>query len=192
VTRACHALALDEERTTFHPELWNEGDVDRPPVDPARERFIKDEQLSQVWFAGVHSNIGGGYPDDSLAYIPFVWMITEAQRCGLKFKSDYATPPAPVADPDTFKNAISRRDKDGRIYDPRAGSRRLLPLRAAQAGAGSATPDTAKEERGRRGRDRRPKIHETVFSRIDNRAHAYAPVGLPPSMTSSARRMARS
>jgi uncharacterized protein (DUF2235 family) len=90
VTRACHALALDEERTTFHPELWNEGDVPAGEPDPARERFIKDEQLSQVWFAGAHSNVGGGYPDDSLAYIPFVWMITEARHCGLKFKSDLA------------------------------------------------------------------------------------------------------
>ena len=121
VTRACQALALDEERTTFHPELWNEGDVPAGELDPAKERFFKDEQLSQVWFAGVHSNVGGGYPDDSLAYIPFVWMITEAQNCGLKFKSDAVKPPTPVADPDTFKNAISKRDKDGRIYDPRAG-----------------------------------------------------------------------
>ncbi|MGB8397660.1 phospholipase effector Tle1 domain-containing protein, partial [Bradyrhizobium sp.] len=52
VTRACQALALDEERTTFHPELWNEGDVAVGEPDPARERFVKDEQLSQVWFAG--------------------------------------------------------------------------------------------------------------------------------------------
>jgi Uncharacterized alpha/beta hydrolase domain (DUF2235) len=95
VTRACQALALDEERTTFHPELWNEGDLVAGAFDPDKERHIKDEQLSQVWFAGVHSNIGGGYPDDALAYIPFVWMITEAQRCGLKFKSSAAQPPSP-------------------------------------------------------------------------------------------------
>jgi uncharacterized protein (DUF2235 family) len=175
VTRACHALALDEERTTFHPELWNEGDLPAGELDPARERFVKDEQLSQVWFAGVHSNIGGGYPDDSLAYIPFVWMITEAQRCGLKFKSDAVQP---VADPDPFKNAISRRDKDGRMYDPRAGlgayyrygPRKLVQLCNARY--------SKKED------DEvivgRPKIHETVFRRIDNHAHAYAPVGLPP------------
>ena len=178
VTRACQALALDEERTTFHPELWNEGDVAPPDTDS--ERFIKDEQLSQVWFAGVHSNIGGGYPDDSLAYIPFVWMITEAQRCGLKFKSDVAKPPAPVADPDTFKNANSRCDKDGRIYDPRAGLGsyyRYGPRKLQQL----CNASYAKKGNGE---DRveiwRPKIHETAFRRIENRAHAYAPVGLPP------------
>lgn len=174
VTRACHALALDEERTTFHPELWNEGDV--PAADPGKERYVKDEQLSQVWFAGVHSNIGGGYPDDSLAYIPFVWMITEAQHCGLRFKSD-AVPP--VADPDTFKNANSRRDKDGRIYDPRAGlgsyyrygPRKLELLCNANYARKSDQDDQVVIWR--------PKIHETAFRRIDNRAHAYAPVGLP-------------
>lgn len=174
VMRACQALALDEERTTFHPELWNEGDV--PAADTSKERYIRDEQLSQVWFAGVHSNVGGGYPDDSLAYIPFVWMITEAQRCGLKFKSDTVPP---IADPDTFKNANSRRDKDGRIYDPRAGlgayyrygPRKLELLCNANYAKKSNEDDQVVIWR--------PKIHETAFRRIDNRAHAYAPVGLP-------------
>ncbi len=174
VMRACQALALDEERTTFHPELWNERVVPPGEFDPDKERFVKDEQISQVWFARVHSNVGGGYPDDTLAYIPFVWMITEAQHCGLKFKSDAATPPA---DPDTFKNAISKRDKDGRIYDPRQGlggyyrygPRKLVQLCNAQYS--KKEDDEVLIER--------PKIHESVFRRIDNHAHAYAPVGLP-------------
>ena len=178
VTRACQALALDEERTTFHPELWNEDGVPAGGFDPDKERFIKDEQISQVWFAGVHSNVGGGYPDDTLAYIPFVWMITEAQHCGLKFKSDAAAPPAPQADPDTFKNAISKCDKDGRIYDPRRGlggyyrygPRKLVQL--CNYRYSKKEDDEVVIER--------PKIHETVFRRIGNRAHAYAPVGLPP------------
>ena len=176
VMRACQALALDEERTTFHPELWNERVVPPGEFDPDKARFIKDEQISQVWFAGAHSNVGGGYPDDTLAYIPFVWMIIEAQRCGLKFKSDAATPPA---DPDTFKNAISKRDKDGRIYDPRKGlggyyrygPRKLVQLCNAQYS--KKEDDEVLIER--------PKIHESVFRRIDNHAHAYAPVGLPPT-----------
>lgn len=186
VSRACQALALDEERTTFHPQLWKEdsahdpGDV--PEVDMTARRYIKDERISQVWFAGVHSNVGGGYPDDSLAYIPFVWMITEAQRCGLKFKSDYANDPTNPdvmrADPDTFKNAISKRDKDGRLYDPRKGlggyyrygPRKLVP---------DFYPQVAKKEDDEVAVGR-AKIHESVFKRIGNHAHAYAPVGLPP------------
>jgi uncharacterized protein (DUF2235 family) len=197
VIRACQALALDEERTTFHPQLWSESgkkvrddearakpaERDAPEVDLARRRFIKDERISQVWFAGVHSNVGGGYPDDALAYIPFVWMITEARRCGLKFKSDYADDPTNPfvmrADPDTFKNAISMRDKDGRHYDPRKGlggyyrygPHKLVPhfYREAQ----KKEDDEIEVERA--------KIHESVFKRIENHAHAYAPVGLPPT-----------
>jgi uncharacterized protein (DUF2235 family) len=60
VQRACQALALDEERTTFHPVLWNERISPAQVFNPDEERFIKDEKLSQVWFAGVHSNVGGG------------------------------------------------------------------------------------------------------------------------------------
>lgn len=177
--RACQALALDEERTTFHPELWNERIKPPGQFDPDAARFIKDEQISQVWFAGVHSHVGGGYPDDTLAYIPFVWMITEAQHCGLKFKSDAVPPPALPADPDTFKSAISKCDKDGRLYDPRkglGGYYRYGPRKLVQL----CNPQYKKKEDDEVLIER-PKIHETVFRRIDNRAHAYAPIGLPPA-----------
>jgi uncharacterized protein (DUF2235 family) len=201
VDRACQALALDEERTTFHPQLWHEPADNRardsksidseaaeseavepapnaPEIEHGRRRFIKGERISQVWFAGVHTNVGGGYPDDSLAYIPFVWMITEAQRCGLRFKSDAAKPPRPIADPDTFKNAISKRDKDGRLYDPRKGlggyyrygPRKLVPVFYPEA----------KKKEDDEVEVQRAKIHESVFKRIDNSAQAYAPIGLPP------------
>ena len=174
VLRACQALSLDEERTTFHPELWDEKIVPPSEFDPNKKRHIADEQVSQVWFSGVHSNVGGGYPDDALVYIPLVWMLTEAQRCGLRFKSDQGNPPA---DPDAFKNAISMADKDGRIYDPRAGlggyyrygPRKLVQL--CNYKYSKKEDDEVTIER--------PKIHETVFRRIGNHAHAYAPIGLP-------------
>jgi hypothetical protein len=74
IERACHALSLDDERTTFHPVLCN-------------EKTIPPGKLSQVWFSGVHSNVGGGYPDDSLAHIPLFWIMKEAEARGLKFKT---------------------------------------------------------------------------------------------------------
>jgi uncharacterized protein (DUF2235 family) len=55
---ARHALALDDERTTFHPVLWTEEGESKPLV-PAT---IDDERLVQVWFVGMHANVGGGYP----------------------------------------------------------------------------------------------------------------------------------
>lgn len=182
VVRAVQALALDEERTTFHPQLWDETGENPKTGRLTERRWIADERLTQVWFAGVHSNVGGGYPDDSLAYISFYWMLGEARRSGLKFKSDHmdAPPDADVmrADPDTFKNAIAKRDKDGRMYDPRAGlggyyrygPRKLVPEFYPHASKGEGD----EVEVGR------AKIHESVFKRIANHAHAYAPVGLPP------------
>ena len=51
VQSARHALSIDDERSSFTPVLWDHE---------------KDDRLKQVWFAGVHTNVGGGYPDDSL------------------------------------------------------------------------------------------------------------------------------
>lgn len=172
VARACQALSLDEPRTTFHPELWDERDAAPLAARNDGKRYLEDEQISQVWFAGVHSNVGGGYPDDALAYIPLVWMMTEAQRCGLRFKSDHGTPPA---DPDSFKNAISMCDKDGRLYDPRkglGGYYRYGPRKLAEL---CNYRFSRKDEVV----IARPKVHVSAFKRIASRSQGYAPVGLP-------------
>lgn len=47
IRHACHAISIDDERRTFHPVLWDERDE-------------KTDRIEQVWFAGVHSNVGGG------------------------------------------------------------------------------------------------------------------------------------
>ena len=65
VQRACHALSLDDERKTFHPILWNERTEPRAQPESDGKRYIRNERISQVWFAGSHANVGGGYPDDS-------------------------------------------------------------------------------------------------------------------------------
>ncbi|KAF2474571.1 uncharacterized protein BDR25DRAFT_331994 [Lindgomyces ingoldianus] len=51
----------------------------------------EDEQdIQEVWFAGCHADIGGGWPlgpgeDSALSHVPLVWMVREAQRAGLSF-----------------------------------------------------------------------------------------------------------
>ena len=55
VQRACHALALDDERTTFHPVLWDESA--QVSASPDQPRPLSDERISQVWFSGMHSNV---------------------------------------------------------------------------------------------------------------------------------------
>jgi hypothetical protein len=119
----------------------------------------------------MHSNVGGGYPDDSLARIPQYWIMTEAQKCGLRFKS------APNADPDSLINTSAARDKDGRLYDSRSGLGgyyRYGPRNLAEL-----CHDKFSETPGDQVNIRLPKIHESVFRRIQNNAHPCAPLGIP-------------
>jgi uncharacterized protein (DUF2235 family) len=169
VQRACHALALDDERTTFHPVLWDEST--QVPANPDQPRPLSDERISQVWFSGMHSNVGGGYPDDSLAHIPQYWIMNEARQCGLRFKS------APDADPDSMINTKAARDKDGRLYDSRSGLGsyyRYGPRKLAEL-----CDEKFSNKPGDKVLIRIPKIHESVFKRIQNNAHPCAPLGIP-------------
>ncbi|MET4279334.1 MULTISPECIES: DUF2235 domain-containing protein [unclassified Bradyrhizobium] len=166
VKRACHALSLDDERTTFHPVLWNERR--EPPQPTGATRYTSNERLTQVWFAGVHANVGGGYPDDSLAHIPLYWIMEEARACGLSFKT---------SDPAAVAETKQAQDKDGRLYDSRAGSGsyyRYGPRRISRLTRQSFSWTTGDEVYVAR-----PKIHETVLRRIKNNAHVYAPIGIP-------------
>jgi uncharacterized protein (DUF2235 family) len=64
-----HALSLDDARPTFRPVLWNEVLEDRPyPGKEMARRVLSPQRIQQVWFAGAHANVGGGYPDDGLAF----------------------------------------------------------------------------------------------------------------------------
>ncbi len=167
VLRACHALSIDDERTTFHPVLFDERNEKPLSLDKNGKRYLADERISQVWFPGVHANVGGGYPDDTLAQIPLVWIMSEAQRCDLRFKSRIE------ASPQTSFHPITAQDKDGRIYNPRSGLGSYYRY-------GPRDISVLGNELLSRGRcPAVPRIHQSVFARIKNRAHAYAPLGLP-------------
>ena len=60
--------------------------------------ILRTNRSARSGFAGVHSNVGGGYPDDALAYIPLVWMMTEAQRLrfALQVRSGGSRQPIPT------------------------------------------------------------------------------------------------
>jgi Uncharacterized alpha/beta hydrolase domain (DUF2235) len=164
IEQACHALSLDDERTTFHPVLWNEKGV--PPG-----------QLHQVWFAGVHSNVGGGYPDDSLAHIPLYWIMKSAEATGLKFKTATSPNPEERADPDMVVFQKWLRDKDGRLYDSRnglGGYYRYGPRKIADLNDMKLS-----RRRGDEVSIATAKIHETAIIRAQVGAHRYAPIGIP-------------
>jgi uncharacterized protein (DUF2235 family) len=87
---ARHALALDDERDSFHPLLWDEVHEQRLIAEKEANpngmlgAWITKDRLEQVWFCGMHADVGGGYPDESLSYVSLLWMIEEAHRAGIR------------------------------------------------------------------------------------------------------------
>jgi len=70
------AVAIDERRAFFRQNLWR-------PKDPPAHSGPKD--LKQVWFPGVHCDVGGGYSEEEsgLSKLSLEWMISEARQHGL-------------------------------------------------------------------------------------------------------------
>lgn len=154
IIKACHALSIDDKRSTFHPLLWDETAEAKFPLQSHTDL----EALTQVWFAGVHSNLGGGYPDDGMSYVPLRWMVNEAHKQGLEFKLSAVAEINSMAAP------------YGRMYDSRSGLGfyyRYNPRRLA------APTDEQKAV------IRHPKIHETVIWRMAAGTDGYAPLSLP-------------
>ncbi len=72
VVAGYHAMAIDERRKFFPILKWS-----------------RNRRATQVWFAGVHSDVGGGYASQGLSDIALRWMIYRAMGHGLQFKKDY-------------------------------------------------------------------------------------------------------
>jgi len=92
VLAAYHALAIDERRWPFRPTLWELNDTHRARCAAAKAKG-EITPYEEKWFAGVHSNIGGGYPDSGLADCALEWMINRASHHGLDIDASKASPP---------------------------------------------------------------------------------------------------
>ena len=80
------AAAIDERRRMFGLEPWIVGQ------SCTSNRFSltnnsRPQDFEQVWFAGAHGDVGGGYPEaeSAISKWPLLWMIGEAEKFGLKF-----------------------------------------------------------------------------------------------------------
>jgi uncharacterized protein (DUF2235 family) len=143
VLAARHAISIDDERLTFHPELWN-------------EEHETDGRVLQVWFPGVHSNVGGGYTKQGMSLVALDWMMAEAEARGLRFID---------VDRRSIRNHYDPQDK---LYDSRASFSiyyRWQPRSIVEL--------CTKHKMGR------PKIHVSVFERIANGTDGYAPGNVP-------------
>jgi uncharacterized protein (DUF2235 family) len=148
VENAYHALAIDDERHTFHPTLWNEFES-----DPEKTR------IQQVWFAGAHSNVGGGYPKQGMAHVTLYWMMRHARDAGLHLYAE---------DIARTQRAANVNDK---LYDPRSGLGAYYRYRPRNIAALAQANCRAKTAR----------IHASVFERIAVGVQSYAPSNLPPA-----------
>ncbi len=135
VQYAYQALAIDERRKPFEPAIWE------------RQDHATVQTVEQVWFAGVHSDVGGGYAVCGLSDIALRWMMAKAEACGLAFDRtslDQTCQPDPLAaihdsmtwfykmwgryvrpigrgvngNESVASTAVQRREKMGRTYDP--------------------------------------------------------------------------
>jgi uncharacterized protein (DUF2235 family) len=188
IRKACHALALDDERNAFHPVLWDESGEEALALDEDRPwppTHVDDERISQVWFAGMHANVGGGYPQDGLAYESLRWVANAAETRGLRFV------PARLA------LTLSARDPLGEMADSRRGLQgyyRYNPRRIEWLTNGQVHEQGFRLPRRVNGawtwapwpvvrtpvRIARPKIHFSAIERIVAAPDGYAPLVLPP------------
>lgn len=93
IENAFQALAIDEQRKAFTPDIWMR------PADWTGK-------LEQAWFAGVHSNVGGGYAPDGLANEALHWIVEKAEGLGLEFDKDFLLHYRPCFNSD-LKNSMT-------------------------------------------------------------------------------------
>ncbi|MGW7645231.1 DUF2235 domain-containing protein [Streptomyces bobili] len=116
VRAAFHALAVDEERSAFRPTLWHQ--------QPGAAE--QGQELKQVWFAGVHCDVGGGYKEAALSDITLLWMVDQARRHGLQFDADVLSEAGPkVMKPERSINFRVQPDGSGPLHASRTGMYRL-------------------------------------------------------------------
>lgn len=149
VKYAYQALAIDDERTAFWPYVWYEKNIwgaqDRTP-----------ENSEQVWFAGMHSNVGGGYERAGMAGVPLYWMLLRAQKHGLVFNED------------ALQQTLDSRHVHGRMYNSRSGLAafyRYHPREIEKLCEDKLVGEI--------------RIHDSVIERMSHRTANYAPGQVP-------------
>lgn len=131
IENAYHALSIDDERKTFHPVLWDSEVLNTEKLN---------QNLLQVWFLGMHTDVGGGYEETDLSDITLVWMLDKAIQHGLRI---YKWHKIEINEkPDGFMNN-SRKGGYSRFF------KKLIRF----------WPENRKDL---------PIIHETVFERTNN------------------------
>jgi len=146
VKHAYQGLSIDDERTAFFPFVWNEHGRDE----------LDGGVVEQVWFAGMHSNVGGGYGRSGLASVSLYWMMLRAEQYGLQFEGG------------TVQQVLDDSHVHGRMHDSRDGAGVIYRYHPREI------------ERLCDGRlNGAIKLHRSVMERLEHRTANYAPGQLP-------------
>jgi uncharacterized protein (DUF2235 family) len=136
VRHACHAVAIDEHRRLFEPTLFLQG----------RTGAGNGQRIEQSWFAGAHSNVGGGYEDSGLSDLALQWMAAKAESCGLALEANWRAALAP--------------NLAGELRDSRTGLYKLM---------GSAIRPIGEQRQGFE------RLHHAPFERMERDPAHYQP-----------------
>jgi uncharacterized protein (DUF2235 family) len=164
-----HALAIDDERKTFHPKVWDEIETANKKRTwcekiarlvsgrAARKHpFNRPQNIEQVWFAGAHSNVGGGYERAGISLVALDWMVKRAKTHGIVFKQGVEAHIAAAA------------DVHDKLYDSRDGVAlyyRYAPRHVEKLCEGRLKGAI--------------NIHASVIERLERKTMRYAPTFLP-------------
>ena len=143
VENAYQALAIDEKRGDFTPCVW-EKQADAPP----------SQILEQVWFPGVHCDVGGGYVESGLSDCALNWMIEKASACGVAFNQLYCS-------------AQIKADPRGALHDSCTGVFAARPRHVREIGQGNNSVE---------------RVSRCALDRIAHAIPAYNPANLPPGL----------
>ena len=164
VEYARQALAMDDERKTFRPNVWVEDPEDA-------------ERIRQVWFPGMHADVGGGYPKHGLSLLALDWMIEELQWIAAGGKTTSNAPENSrtlqnrgIKWVDADRESIAEHsNSDDVIHNSRSGPAvyyRYCPRDIEALWSMSANTSV-------------PRIHDSAVRRIRSRTEGYSPRALP-------------
>ena len=154
-----HAIAIDERRAFFRTNRW----IPSPGLEAHGPKDVK-----QVWFAGVHCDVGGGYAEEQsgLSKFPLEWMLEEAKLGGLHVNEARQAEVLGLSP----GSAYAKADPDGCIHESLTGWWRLAEwIRKPHYDFQSGKTEMRRNRGKRRTIPPRSLVHESVFRRDNGR-----------------------
>lgn len=154
VEHAFQALALDEQRAPFSPALWE------------KQSDNTTTNLKQVWFPGVHSNIGGGYDDQEIANITLAWMMSRLEPF-LDFRPDFLV--SQLDEQKAYYKESGQKPRwwsFGEIYKSLQGAYALTGSKIRSPGAYQRSDPFTGRPTGKKLKNTNEYIHASVRARL--------------------------